>query len=300
MKVENYTLDVVSLDSRSEKKRLKKYAMDGVNFVGVYENEPFEIAFRNNTHKKVGVKVSLDGTDIISGNLANTSTNETMWIVRPYSNLELKAWPETNNGGARFVFTTEENGVAAHTHGVLASKGIIAVAVFEDVYEAPRRNAMPFGSFNNSSEPYYHTSVLRSKGTPIAAKPSYSSDSFVTIKTNDSRSETKSSARMDLDARPWSMAVGAGEQVEQVIGTTVGLINPQLKEIIKVNYERWSSLKSKIYSYGKELASNGFPGDSEILRLNLGKTPRIKSSAKKSSGKSHRKSKRRIELERFA
>src|SRR3984957_20893584 len=118
----NYTLDIISHHPQFSGKNLKKYYINGIDTVGAWGNEPFEIRFKNNTRQKVQVKISVDGTDIFTGKLADTEVSSDMWVVNGCGTLSLKAWPENNNGGAAFVFTSVNNGVATHTHGNLSSR----------------------------------------------------------------------------------------------------------------------------------------------------------------------------------
>src|SRR6266850_1095133 len=114
MSTPNYTLEVISHLPQFKIKNLRKYYVDGIETVGAWGDEPFEIRFKNNTWQKVQVKISVDGTDVLSGKPADTELSKDMWVVNGYATLTIKAWPETNNGGAGFVFTSANNGVATH------------------------------------------------------------------------------------------------------------------------------------------------------------------------------------------
>lgn len=133
----NYTLEIISHHPQFKNKNLRQYYVDGINTVGAWGDEPFEIRFKNNTYQKVQVKISLDGTDVLTGRPATTEVSKDMWVVNGYGTLNLKAWPENNNGGASFVFTSANNSVAAHTHGNLSSRGIIAAAVYVEGHVEP-------------------------------------------------------------------------------------------------------------------------------------------------------------------
>lgn len=146
MSNQNYTLEIISHHAQFDGKSLRKYYVDGIETVGAWGNEPFEVRFKNNTWQKIQVKISVDGTDIFTGKPADTEVSKDMWVVNGYATLSLKAWPENNNGGAGFVFTSAENSVAIHTHGNLSSRGIIAAAVFTEGHVEPTR----------INDPHYH------------------------------------------------------------------------------------------------------------------------------------------------
>ena len=158
----NYTLEIVSHHPKFNNRSLRKYYVDGIESVGVWGDEPFEIRFRNNTWQKVQVKLTLDGTDILTGKPAVTEVSKDMWVVNAYSTISLKAWPEDSNGGAAFVFTSANNSVAVHTHGDLSSRGIIAAAVFTEGHVDP--NPIRLNWPIQTQEHHHHHHYERSKG----------------------------------------------------------------------------------------------------------------------------------------
>jgi hypothetical protein len=151
----NYTLEIISHHPKFNSKSLKKYYVDGIETVGAWGDEPFEIRFTNKTWQKVQVKISLDGTDVLTGKPADTLVSKDMWVVSGYGTLCLKAWPEDNNGGAGFIFTSANNSVAVHTHGDLSSRGIIAAAVFTEGHVEPIKLTPPEQHHHHHHYPPY-------------------------------------------------------------------------------------------------------------------------------------------------
>src|ERR1700690_45680 len=93
----NYTLEIISHHPEFKNRNLKKYLVEGIETVGAWGNEPFEIRFKNNTYQKIQVKLSVDGTNILTGEPATTEVSKNMWVVNGYGTLNLKAWPENHN-----------------------------------------------------------------------------------------------------------------------------------------------------------------------------------------------------------
>src|SRR5574338_401098 len=152
----NYSLEVISHNPTFKNKSLRKYYVDGIDTVGAWGDEPFEIKFTNHTWQKVQVKISVDGTDVLTGATADTTTAGKMWVVNGYGTLSLKAWPENNNGGAQLVFTSANNSVAIHTHGDMSSRGIIAVAVYTEGHVEPTRIRHDYyHHYDYWTRPYY-------------------------------------------------------------------------------------------------------------------------------------------------
>lgn len=289
MSTSNYTLEIVSHHPQFKNKSLRQYYVDGINTVGAWGDEPFEIRFRNNTFQKLQVKLSLDGTDILTGAPATTDVNKNMWVVNGYGTLTLKAWPETNNGGASFIFTSANNSVAAHTHGDMSSRGIIAAAVYVEGHVEPitlrydHHHHYPRHDYWNSY-PFYVGGVINtnntfnSGGTYSSNSSSFSlndSDAVVTtnsLNTNNTRSKSLESL----------VSVGAGDHVDQKITYVSGLIKPTFTETLRVKYVWYDDLQAKLRENNVPAAhASGFPGDRNQNVMSLGNTPRVEGTGRK-------------------
>lgn len=305
----NYSLEVISHHPTFKNKSLRKYYVDGIDSVGAWGDEPFEIKFTNHTWQKVQVKISLDGTDILTGSPATTEATKDMWVVNGYGTLSLKAWPETNNGGAQFVFTSANNSVAAHTHGDLSNRGIIAAAVYVEGHVEPIRvNPYPIYSNYRSIYDYksstggwsgdytlggnytFNTTDCSSVGAAGAAagigELSIQNCSF-NASNSSSGTTTLSDSRKSKSLESL-VSVGAGQHVDQKITYVQGLIKPIFTETIRVRYLWWDDLVSRLRegNYPAPHAS-GFPGDSKKTNINLGSTPRIGNPGMEKSAQSY-------------
>ncbi len=272
----NFQLEVVSHLPEFKSRVLNKYwTNDGIETVGVFGNEPFEIRFKNNTYQKVQVKLSLDGTDVQTGKPANTSIEKAgMWVVQANSSMTLTAWPETNKGGAQFVFTTDDNSVAFHTHGDMSSKGIIAAAVYTEENKPTRIGFQDY---------YFHNSGFNPSaggGQRYGSSSSYNSDG----RTLGARRESAIRSKSLSESTTKGASVGAGQYVEQNVTTATGLVSPILENIVKLRYMWWTELKEELNKQAlvnKNNESLGFPGDKEIKKMaDLGSTPRIETAAR--------------------
>lgn len=234
-------LDIISRNPSFNGRNLRQYLVDNINTIGAFGDEPFSIRFRNSSPNKVQVKLSLDGTDIITGKVANLAPDSKMWVVNAYGTMELKAWPESHQGGAAFVFGSEANSVAAHTHGDLTAKGIISCAVFTEGYTPP---------------------------VVAMASPDYYGGSR---SLSYNRGGSGQSIETERSAGP---AIGAGSYQDQKIGSAQGLTQPVFSQLIRVRYLWWDELVQKLQSSGMQYKSEhptGFHGGG----IDLGNTPRI-------------------------
>lgn len=293
----NYSLEIISHHPTFRNKSLRKYYVEGIETVGAWGDEPFEVKFTNHTWQKVQVKISVDGTDVLTGAPATTDAGKDMWVVNGYGTLSLKAWPETNNGGAQFVFTSANNSVAIHTHGDLSSRGIVAAAVFTEGHVEPITFNWPYKTEEHHH--HHHYPVRRSRGfdywtTSIGgnstlggsiggtygsnsisynnAAPSAAGESVFSCSLNDDSNTTSSNSR-GLENL---VAVGAGQHVDQKITYVAGLIKPTFAETVRVKYMWWDDLVSKLRQYNVPAPhASGFPGDRKQVNINLGNTPRV-------------------------
>lgn len=269
MSYEPYSIEIVSQHPDFKGRNLRKYAVDGNQTVGAFGNEPFEIIFKNNTGSKVQLKLSVDGTDILTGQPADTELSKDMWVVNAWGSMRLKAWPETTNGGAAFVFTNSENGVGLHVHGDVSSRGIIAAAVYSEGYKPPiyrRRISSDYTLGGNSTKGWY--------GTLGSASFNDASESYDSI--NFSCDASGSPVTRELNS---SAAVGAGSYTEQKISYVSGLIQPKFASVVKVKYVWWEDLVSVLKKTGQDPypTATGFPGDEKKL-MSIGSTPRLGST----------------------
>lgn len=292
MSRESYNLEIISQHESFKGKSLKKYGVNGMETVGAWGNEPFEVQFRNNTWSRVQVKLSLDGTDILTGKPADSTSSGEMWLVGPYQTLTLKAWPETNKGGAQFIFTSAEKSVALNTHGDLSSRGVIAAAVFVEGYSPIRLNSQfDYYKSSTSSGGWSGISGSSSIGGAMLGGTRHINDTIVSGKVDfnygqnsimsnavNASNSIPSPVSASFDSRrskqmESAAAVGAGKHVDQKIETVAGLTTPILSSVIRVRYMWWDDLVQACREQGVQPHGSGFPADEKRL-MSIGSTPR--------------------------
>jgi hypothetical protein len=302
-----YKLDVASLMPQHKGDRFQQYLIDNVPTIGAFGDEPYELRFYNKSNKKLQVRLSIDGTDIVTGERATTEPHGSMWVVDPYAKLVVKAWPETQKGGASFIFTNEEGKtVAANTHGDVSHKGIIAAAVFVEGYVAPPPRLGGSGgtgwSGMGGGQRYGGgQGVLRShtmggsferKGSdaagsdgPVyaaaAAAPASASMDFMSLEMERGMEPTSAGIR---GTRSRSAAgTGAGAYQKQEIRNVAGLIKPTLETTIRLRYMWWDEVVAGLKSLGEnwdqaiyhgDTIPSGFPGNPSFQGIDLKGTPR--------------------------
>lgn len=275
----SYALNVISNHRDFSGKTLRKYLVDGIETVGAYGNENFEIEFKNNTYETVQVKITLDGTDVATGKAATTEPTGKMWVVNGYGTLRLKAWAETNEGGSSFVFTNGLNGVSVNLRGDTSNNGIIAAAVYKESYVAPY--VLPTITYIYPNDCTYGTTTV-----PITTTytDSISRNDFTLHNTTIGSGGANAGISMNssnkylcnTNSLQSVASVGAGDYTNQKINNVPGLIKPLLSETIRVKYIWWDALVAKLRSANVPTShASGFPGDKPTSNFSLGSVPHV-------------------------
>lgn len=282
----DFSLDVISKHPDFDGRKLKKYCVDAIDTCGVVDSEPFEVHFHNRSFEDVQAKISLDGSDCLTGKLADLEVNHEMWLVRAGKTLHLKAWHETNAGGARFVFTHGDKSVSLHAHGDISHKGIIAAAVFTERDPKPRPVYATFNSTTRGMQTNSSNVRRRISSDALGGGQSLSFGDNVTkgCASAAAPKATNYSSDVSIEEIGESInkeaAVGAGEYTEQKTHTVKGLDNPILHSIVRMRYMWNDELVEKLKTVKHEDPhANGFPAAKIKTFADLSNVPRVESVA---------------------
>lgn len=128
------TLSLVERDQRLE---LPRYLHRGQYWVAGRQGQPYAVRLRNNSPERVLVVLSVDGLNVISGEVA--APDQTGYVLDPWQSADITGWRKSRQEVAQFVFTDPGNSYADRT-GRPDNIGVIGVAVFN---EAPRYVPLP-------------------------------------------------------------------------------------------------------------------------------------------------------------
>ncbi|MGM0600684.1 MAG: hypothetical protein ACQETH_12815 [Candidatus Rifleibacteriota bacterium] len=98
--------------------------------------ERFSIQVRNNSSMQVGLVISIDGRNIISGKRSYSRNSESMYVVNPWQTSSFDGWRSSMDQVQRFYFTNKEDSYAGRL-GDYSSIGWIKVAVFRPRHVNP-------------------------------------------------------------------------------------------------------------------------------------------------------------------
>ena len=74
-------LSIISKHPAFMDKTLLSYEVDGERVIGVYGNEPYAVQVVNNSLERVEVRLSIDGTDVLTGEPASTEATGKRWVI---------------------------------------------------------------------------------------------------------------------------------------------------------------------------------------------------------------------------
>jgi hypothetical protein len=100
-------------------------------YVEAGKGEQYGIRIRNNTARRVGVVVAVDGRNIISGKKSNLRRNERMYILGPHEAATYDGWRTARDTVNRFYFTNPDASYAG-AFGDYSAMGVVAIAVYRE------------------------------------------------------------------------------------------------------------------------------------------------------------------------
>ena len=100
-------------------------------YVEAEKGERYGIRIRNNTGRRVGVVVAVDGRNIISGEKSYLRNSERMYILGPHETETYDGWRTARDTVHRFYFTEPGDSYAGAFRDYSAM-GVVAVAVYRE------------------------------------------------------------------------------------------------------------------------------------------------------------------------
>jgi hypothetical protein len=105
-------------------------------YVEAVRGDHYTIVIRNLLDRRVGVVVTVDGRNIISGKKSWLRNDERMYILEPHGIGEFNGWRTSLEAVHRFYFTDAGDSYAA-AFGDESAMGVIAVAVYPERWPEP-------------------------------------------------------------------------------------------------------------------------------------------------------------------
>ncbi len=100
-------------------------------YLEAIKGKRYKLRLRNNSDRRIGVVIAVDGRNILTGKKSYLRNNEKMYILGPYETMNYKGWRTGKNRVNRFYFTSAGDSYA-NAWGDRSAMGVIAVAVFDE------------------------------------------------------------------------------------------------------------------------------------------------------------------------
>src|SRR3990170_742701 len=100
-------------------------------YVEAEKGELYGIRIRNNTGRRIGVVVAVDGRNIVSGEKSTLRKTERMYILGPHESADYDGWRTARDTVNRFYFTDPGDSYAG-AFGDHSAMGVVAVAVYRE------------------------------------------------------------------------------------------------------------------------------------------------------------------------
>jgi hypothetical protein len=111
--------------------------------------ENYGIVIRNRTPERIGIVITVDGRNIISGRNSDLKNSEAMYIVNSYESCQYSGWRTASDKVHKFYFTDMADSYAMRTFSDSTAMGVIAVAIYLEkekprlLYEQKRKDIHP-------------------------------------------------------------------------------------------------------------------------------------------------------------
>jgi len=103
------------------------------HYFQAFKGRNYALVVRNNTGRRVGVLIAVDGINVVNGERSNLSRGEAMYVLDPYEKAEISGWRTSLDDVRTFVFVDEERSYAERTGQANEDMGWIRVLSFREV-----------------------------------------------------------------------------------------------------------------------------------------------------------------------
>ena len=103
----------------------------------------YALAVTNNSGRRVGVLIAVDGLNVVNGERSRLASDEAMYVLDPWERTVIRGWRSSLEDVRKFVFVDEHRSYAERTGQANGDMGWIRVLAFDERgsawYDAPGR-----------------------------------------------------------------------------------------------------------------------------------------------------------------
>ena len=97
-----------------------------------FQGRNYSLQLHNNTGRRVGVLIAVDGLNVVNGERTSLSGREPMYVLDPYEDAVIRGWRTSMSDVRRFVFVDEQRSYAERTGQANGDMGWIRVLSFNE------------------------------------------------------------------------------------------------------------------------------------------------------------------------
>jgi len=206
-----------------------------------FQGRNYSLALRNNTGRRVGVLIAVDGLNVINGERSALARNEAMYVLDPWERAVIRGWRTSLDEVRRFVFVDEERSYAERTGQANGDMGWIRVLAFREqrpFWEGVRKFR------GDENEPYGGSDELRRPETPERGELQKSAPRAQAEEAPGAPQESKLYGNRDNEAPESSPGTGWGQRQQDHVNRTSFVAEGYAVDRITLRYEYESALRS--------------------------------------------------------
>jgi len=97
-----------------------------------FQGGHYAVELRNLTGRRVGVVMSVDGLNVLTGDRSRLASNEPMYVLGPWDTAVIRGWRTSLDEVQQFIFVDEQISYAARVGKANGDMGWVRVATFEE------------------------------------------------------------------------------------------------------------------------------------------------------------------------
>lgn len=102
------------------------------HYFQAFAGRNYSVVLRNNTGRRIGVLLTVDGLNVVNGEITRLSAGEPMYVLDAWESATIRGWRTSMNEVRRFVFVDEKRSYAERTGQANSDMGWIRVLAFRE------------------------------------------------------------------------------------------------------------------------------------------------------------------------
>jgi len=105
---------------------------DRRHYFEAFAGRNYSVVLRNNSGRRIGVLLTVDGLNVVNGEVTRLANNEPMYVLGPWESATIRGWRSSMDEIRRFVFVDEKRSYASRTGQANSDMGWIRVLAFRE------------------------------------------------------------------------------------------------------------------------------------------------------------------------